>query len=222
MKSKIYALAAIAGLSLAAAGCTTSVSTRTDRTAVEMALISRSAERTVESFTVPADMAGTKFFIKTDEFKAVDQEWSLSQIRRLLLNGGMNEVAEDDADVVIIPSAAIAAMDEASFLIGVPSLPIPVPNVGSIKTPEIALLGRQKQMGLTRLGIYAMDKEDGSMAHDFGTESAQNYYSRWTVLFFISFSVTDLDEPHRDRTERDAKRAEKRAKELAKEEAKEK
>lgn len=197
MQKFLIAIVAMLAVSTLLTACNTSVNSRTERTAVELALLSKSAERTVRGFEITG-MAGKTFAIKSDEFEAVDEEWILAQIRRKLLNAGMMETAADDADIHIIPSVATAGIDESNFQIGIPEFVIPIPGAGAIATPEVTFLGRKKQWGRNRVGVYAVNSEDGALARDFGTSAGEAYFSRWRVLFFIAFSRTDLGEPYRE------------------------
>lgn len=178
--------------------CTTSKVTTTPRSAVEMALMSESAELAL--LGLRGDLpTGARFYLDTSEFEAVDEEFVLSTLRLELLRQGLLAVEErEEADVIVIPRTAISAIDENSSLIGIPDLPIPVPGVGVIQTPEIALFKRAKQIGLTRLGYYGLNQGDSSLAFDAGTASGRSTYTRWTVLFMISFRTTNLSEPYRN------------------------
>ncbi len=177
--------------------CTTSKITTTTRSAVEMALLSQSAESAL--LQLRGDLpAGSRFYMDTSEFEASDEDFVLSTLRLELLRHGMLAVdEEEDAEIVVIPRAAISAIDEGSTLIGLPEFGIPVPGAGMFATPELALFKRHKQEAITRLGYYGINREDASLAFDKGTSAASNTYTRWTVLFVITFRTTNLSEPYR-------------------------
>ncbi len=182
---------------LLVSACSTSKVSTTPRSAVEMAILSESAEKALYQLRggLPT---GKRFYLNTSEFEASDEEFVLSTLRLELLRQGMFAVEDsEDADVVIIPRTAISAIDEGSTLIGIPEFPIPVPTVGVINTPEIALFKRMKQEAVTRIGYYGINREDASLAFDKGTGAASSTYTRWRVLFVISFRTTDLSEPYR-------------------------
>ncbi|MBI1289767.1 hypothetical protein GC173_00790 [bacterium] len=178
------------------AGCSTSRTTTTPRTAIEQALVSQSAEWALEKFEDP-NMSGKTFTFDDSQFDAVDKAFSLSALRLQLLKFGLKEAKADEAELIARPRSAVSSIDDSSFLIGIPELPIIIPGAGSVSIPEIALLGYNKQIGMNRMGMYAAERESGSLAHDFGISASRAHYVRWRVLFFISFRHTNLEEPYR-------------------------
>lgn len=179
-------------------GCSTGYSTITPRSAVEMALMSEAAERTIAQLELPP-MAATykKFHLDDSGFEGTDSKFMLSELRRHLLTGNaMGERPKDDADLVVYPRAAIAAMDESKLLIGIPEFPVPL-GATTLTTPEIALFKRHIQRGRTKLGMFATNTDDGLLAFDAGIKSGNTFYTRWTVLILFTFATTDLTEPYK-------------------------
>jgi hypothetical protein len=192
--SRLLALLVVA---VAFVGCSTSRTTTTARTAVEQALISQSAEFTLNKFD-EADLAGRTFAFDDSQFEATDKGFASSALKLHVLKSGMREAGKaDEAEVAVRPRAAISAIDDSSFLLGIPSLPIVIPGAGSVSIPEVALLGYNKQVGVSRMGMYAIDKADGALLHDYGIQASRAHYVRWRVFFFISFRHTNLEEPYR-------------------------
>lgn len=179
-------------------GCSTGYTTVTPRSAVEMALISESAERTISQLELPP-MAATykKFHVDDSGFEGTDSKFMISELRRHLLTGmAMGEQPKDEADLLVYPRAAVAAMDESKFLIGVPEFPVPL-GATTLTTPEIALFKRHVQRGRTKLGVFGTNADDGLLAFDMGSKSSTTFYTRWTLFVFFTFATTDLTEPYR-------------------------
>lgn len=192
---KLFLLVPVAMLLIA--GCATSKVTSTERTAVEMALLSQSAEDTLSKLDDGTVLYYDRFWIDEEQFQTVDEEFILSTLKLFLLRKGMKAVDKaEDADVLVYPRAANAAMDESKSMIGIPSLPIVIPGAGSVETPEVALYKQHTQAGVNRMGLYGIDAKDRSLAFDFGTEASRKTYTRWTLLFFINFATTNLAYPY--------------------------
>ena len=211
-------------------GCFTGTSTTTPRTATEQALLTASAEAAIakfeehpiyfyKRFVFASQPTATETISDGDrvsridrygppEFVAYERDFILSELRLRFLRHGMHAVdRREDADVIVYPRAAVAAIDEDKFLIGIPSIPLPIPSgeVGGavIKTPELALFRRNEQIGRARLGVYGVDARDGTLAFDLGIVSENRNYVTWTILTLINFSTTNLEEPYREKAKQD-------------------
>ncbi len=199
-------------LALAATGCSSFKTTTTARAATEQGLLSTAAERALAGQVAP-EMPYKRVFMDVSEFKGVDSEFALSALRLRLVEQGYRVVAkEDEADLVVYPRSAVAGIDESTFLIGIPALPIPIPGAGVVTTPEIALFKRFKQIGLARLGAYAVDRDARNLVFDMKTSSGKAYHTRWVILL-VGFNKTDMGEPFRKvkpKTEEKAKPEEKK------------
>jgi hypothetical protein len=211
---KQLAILLIAGL---IAGCSTGKTSTTDRTAVELALLSETAELALMRLN-EAEMEGKSFYLDTSEFKAVDQEYIISTLRLRLLDMGMKlSEKREEADVIVYPRSAIANMDETKVLIGIPALPIAIPGIGAVELPELALFKRMHQRAHNKIGVYAIDSKDRSLAFDLDRSSGTRYYTRWTILIVINFRTTDLPVPYTKKTleEMEERRIEKELREKA-------
>jgi hypothetical protein len=192
--SRFARLAACALLVASVASCASTRTSTTPRTAIEMALISQSAENTLEKFETDA-LTGKSFAMDDTHFEATDKAFAQSALRLQMLKNGMNETKAEEAEVSVRPRVAIAAIDDFNFFIGIPSIPLILPGVGAAPTPELAFFKRAKQIGRNRMGAYAVNK-DGSLAHDFGVQATEVYYTHWTILALINFRRTNLEEPY--------------------------
>jgi len=170
-------------------------STTTDRTAIEQALLSESAVRSVAQMDFKQH-EGKSFFIKEDKFEAVDGKFVMGEVRNKLLEDGLRGAAkEEDADLLVWPRSGAHGIDDSKFLLGIPSIPIPIPTVGTLETPELALFKLERQRGRDRSAIVLEDRETGALAQETGAKSAQVHYDRWVILIFIGFRTTNLGRP---------------------------
>lgn len=192
------ALWTLAGL-LPAVGCMSGRSSTTLRTAVEQALLSQSAEASLEKMQFNS-FAGKTGLIRKDYFCAVDCEYVMGALQRKLLTAGMaladNDKSSATADLIIYPSVAHASIDDSGILIGFPEIPLTIPGMGSMVIPETAFFKYGSQKGLNRMVVYAKDAKTKKMAFTTDIVSSQKYYDRWVLLFIFSFRKTDLLPPH--------------------------
>lgn len=177
-------------------GCKATRMTTTDRTAVEQALLSKSVEATILSNEIPAGH-GTSFQIHKEEYTAADKNLVASRLRAALLKSGYADAAtmEGKSDLTIFPNVDFSAIDDSAFFVGVPSIPIPVPPLGAIQTPELALVKKDDQWGRSRIGVTAIETETGELAFSTIARPAEEKYVRWTLLLVFGFRQTSLDEP---------------------------
>jgi hypothetical protein len=125
-------LAILVCLALPALGCFSSRVTTTARTAVEQALLSQSAESTLAALEIPAELKGKSYFLVEDQFEATDGKWVIAQVHQKLLAAGLKAGGKKTADLFVYPSVANAAIDDSGLFLGIPEIPVPIPNVGTI------------------------------------------------------------------------------------------
>lgn len=184
--------------------CTTTTTSTTPRTAVEIALLTEAAEATIAQVDPDLLYYYERFLIDTAEFDAYEKSYIINALRRRFLEHGMHVVNErSQADLIIYPRSGVSALDESRVFIGIPAIPLPIPSVdgagGFASTPEIALYKKDTQISRSRLGLYGIDRQSGTMAFDLGILASQRYYTRWTFFGLIGFRTTDLGPPYRRR-----------------------
>lgn len=175
-------------------GCVFERQTTTARTGIEELLLSTAAQRAIRKADFKV-LNGKKVFLDLTNLEAVDKGFVIGAIRdRLNVHGGMMVAERKDADAVIEARAAALAIDDDTSFIGVPAIPIPIPAVGTLSTPEIALFKKVDQDSIAKLALFAYDAKTG--AHLMSTENkvGKAYYHRWRVLIVIRFQTTDLKE----------------------------
>ncbi len=183
-------------LAMGTVGCVTQRSTTTERTAVEQALLSQAAEASIPQIAF-SDVDGKQYFVKQDLFEATDGKYLLAVLNKHLVElGGMPADSEEEAEVLIYPAVAHAAVDDTSFLIGFPEIPLVIPGIGSVTVPELALFGYALQKGHNRMFLNVEHADDARPPSSTETVSGHKFYTRWRILFLISFRTTDLDPPH--------------------------
>lgn len=187
-------LAPAGALLLLAAACTTERQTEPAATATEELLVTNAVDRSVQNIHVdfPAD---SKVFVDTQYYDmdgAVRPKYAIAAVREALLHSGAH-LTEDrkDADTVVELRAAAQSIDHNSFLIGVPSFPVPIPLAGTLEFPEIALFKIDKQTGKSSLALTAYDRKNGTLVAATGPRYGEVHIRKY-VIFLVSWSNSDV------------------------------
>jgi len=189
----------------------TRVST-TEHTAVEEALLSEALIKATESLETK-NATGKSFFVKEIEtvegkvtFSDKESEGKahtldkyyvkLAVTEHLLSIGGKLASSEKEADLIVFTQVHTGSIDDSEFAFGVPSIPVPVPGVGTVETPALNLFERHSQYGRAKITVFAVENNSGELAFSLTSDSDGKYYSRWGLFFIIGWRTTDLGEPH--------------------------
>lgn len=182
----------IAFTALLAAGCVQTRVTEPKRAAVEQLLLSTAADRALEQ----ADFVlfnGRKVYVDERYFESYDEEYVIGTIRNRISESGGLLVAElADAEVIVEPRSGALSTDAAESIIGLPSMPVPVPFAGTVTSPEVALYKSQKQFATAKIALFAYYKDSRVHLHSTGDlygEAKHNYY---TFLGFFKYTSSTL------------------------------
>jgi len=180
-------LIAVAGGS---AACTTARVTATERSSIEQRLLVRSLERAAAELDATS-LVGPR--VRIELFTLTKDAYFAREFLRARLETRGVRVAGpgDDADVVIQLFTAALAVDTADTLVGLPAMQAPILGV---PTPEIALFKLERSRGRVEVQTYTYDR-DGRLVSRLHDAKGEARYDRFTLLIFITFTMTDLDEP---------------------------
>jgi hypothetical protein len=161
-------LQAIAVLALGVqcvAGCGTTRSSDTNRTATEQLLISDAIDRAVQSINLQT-LAGQSVYLDDSRLgEVVDRNYLVSTLRQHLLASGCALRAErDQADYIVEARAGAIGTDRNDLLFGVPSMNVPQilpvqPVPAAI--PEVPIAKRRDQRGIAKIAVFAYHRETG-------------------------------------------------------------
>ena len=116
--------------------------------------------------------------------------------KNLLEQGVLVLDKKEDADFSLKLVFDVASIDDSDFVLGLPSVPVPVATSGtSVQTPEISLFSNATQTGKVRFSIYGKEIQTGKLAFLKKSEPIKKFYSRWSLLFIFGWRVTDLGRP---------------------------
>lgn len=187
------ASAALLGLT----GCTTVRLTEPGQTATEQLLISVAVDHAVGQFD-PHIPVGTKVFLDAQYFDsapgdaALYAKYAVASVRDRLLHLGARLVDDrKNADMVAELRTGGQSIDHQDFLIGLPSITVPVPLSGPLTTPKVSIFERDRQTGTAKMAITAYGK-DGALTASTGPAYGHSDQTHWVAFFVFSWTNSDL------------------------------
>jgi len=185
---------AAAVLGLVLTGCHSLNVSEPKRTATEQLLLSTAADRGLEGVDL-APLRGKKVYLEEQYFKCYDQEYILGAIREVISTNGAFLVRNiDDADIVVEPRSGGLGIDTRTSLFGIPAIPFPIPMVGTISTPEVALYKSELHDSTGKFALLAYDNKTGGYVHSTGSLAGKAYFNYYKVLGFFNWRSTDIPE----------------------------
>jgi len=206
-----------ATLMAAFAGCGTTRSTDTSRTATEQLLISDAVDRAVSEVNFRV-LAGKKVYLDPQFLKVAnpadhqftDNQYLTSTLRQHLLASGciLAEKQDDSEYIVEVRSGAIGT-DRHELLYGLPATNLgalaPVPGVPAA-IPEIPFAKRTAQRGVAKLAVFAYERTSGEPVWQSGvsqyTSSSRNIwvlgigpFQSGTIFRGTNFAGRELPNP---------------------------
>jgi hypothetical protein len=185
------------GVACGLAGCSTDRLTEPTETATEQLLVSTAVDAAVARLT-PTITPGTKVFVDAQYVDtapadaALYTKYAVASVRDRLLHLGARLVDDRKAaDMVAELRSGGQSIEHHGFLVGLPSVPVPVPLTGTVTTPKLALFESDRQTGIAKLALTAYDK-DGRLAASTGPTYGESRTEDWTVLFFVSWNDQDI------------------------------
>ena len=153
-------------LALLHAGCGTTRSTDTNRTATEQLLVSDAIDRALQSMNLQSLSGQSVFFDDSKLADVVDKNYLISSLRQYLLaNGCSLKDKREDADFVVEARAGAVGTDRSDLLFGLPSMNVPqialVQPVAAV-IPEIPIAKRKDQRGIAKIAVFAYHRQTGA------------------------------------------------------------
>ncbi|GAB6186294.1 hypothetical protein JCM17478_17960 [Thermopirellula anaerolimosa] len=195
-RSPYYTAVILAAATAVCVGCGTSKWTETRRTATEQLLISASIDQAVSQIDFRA-LVGKKVFLDDSYLKdVVDSTYLVSSLRQQLLAGGaiLTEKKEQADYIVEVRSGAVGT-DMHSLLIGVPqtNLPSALAAAGAPSNiPEIPFVKRTKQTAVTKILLFAYQRESGRPLWQSGQVLAKSWAQDVWILGAGPFQRGDI------------------------------
>ena len=198
-------------LALSLFSCSATRITTTEHTAVEQALLTYSTRKAFSKIDF-SELVNQRVFIESVQLPSytpsfvTGEEENWHQIspnylklvfeKNLLEQGLFVLDKKEDADISLKLVFDIASIDDSDFVLGLPSVPVPVAAAGtSVQTPELSLFSSATQTGKVRFSIYGKENQTGRLVFLKKSEPTEKFYSRWSMLLIFGWRVTDLGRP---------------------------
>jgi hypothetical protein len=151
---------------LAIAGCGTTRSTDTNRTATEQLLVSDAIDKAVQSMSLQSLSGQTVFLDDSRLADVLDKNYLISSLRQnLLANGCELRDKREEADFIVEARAGAVGTDRSDLLFGLPSMNVPqialVQPVAAV-IPEIPIAKRKDQRGIAKIAVFAYHRQTGA------------------------------------------------------------
>ena len=183
-----------AALVLLLTGCHSLKVSEPKRTAAEQLLLSTAADRGLEGVDL-TPLRGKKIYLEEQYFRSYDQEYILGAIRELISKNGAFLVRKiDDAEIIVEARSGGLGIDTRTSLFGIPALPIPIPFVGTLETPEVALYKAELHDSTGKFVLLAYDNKTGGYIHSTGSLAGKAYFNYYKLLGFFNWRSTDIPE----------------------------
>ena len=165
---RVFRLISIALFGALVAGCTAVKESHPPRTATEQLILSHAmidAARQIKADSV----VGKKVWIDLTYLKTIDVEFAQGELRdRLLQQGASLVTASEDAEIIVEARSPGLGIDDSHTMLGLPSIPLPIPGVGMFKTPALPVVEFKKQHGKAGLSITGIDAATGAHVFSVG------------------------------------------------------
>jgi hypothetical protein len=181
------------------AGCTTDRVTEPYQTATEQLLVSTAVDHAIDNLKPPIPR-GSKVYVDAQFFDGtpgtndvVLPRYTISAVRDLVLRAGGDLVDDRKAaDEVVELRNGGQAIDHKTFLVGVPTIPVPIPLAGTVQTPEIAFFKRDNQRGISKIALTVYSQKSGALTGSTGPIYGDSHDTRWTVLLLFGWDTQDI------------------------------
>jgi len=206
MQNKLYSRCFTLSFALLAsffiAGCTTSKTTTTARSATEQLLLSTATDHALLGNGLDS-FSGKKVFLDGSYFDSVDSKYVLGSVRDAISRAGAVIVdTASNSDIIIEARSGSLAINQSDTLFGIPSFGVPIPLAGMIQTPEIAFYKSEKQRSYAKFALLALAKPTGAHVYSSGPLDGKSYHMHFRFLF-VSWFRTDIPEAAKTKEKED-------------------
>ena len=163
-------------LLLAVAGCGTTRSSDTARTATEQLLISHSIDESISELDCTR-LRDKKVFLDAQYLDGtVDKGYLISSLRQHLLAAGcLLQEERSRATYVVEVRAGAIGTDRHSLLVGVPAMTLPTVLPGQPSSiPEIPFIKKSDAIGVAKIAVFAYNRLTGERVWQSGMLEAQS------------------------------------------------
>jgi len=169
-------------------GCSSVRMTMTPRSMLEEKLLFHGLERALAGIDIES-IKGKRVTLETVGLTRDDLPFVESYMRLWLLKNDVRVVqdpAESDLNLKVL--LTVLAVDQSETLFGTPQM-----TVIGVPIPAVAIYRNVRNRGHTEILMYALDRNSETLVQEFNRGSGESRYDRYTILFVINWTSTDLD-----------------------------
>ena len=176
-------------LALSLAGCATTKTSNTARTATEQLLISNAVDQALDKIDFRA-FQGHTVFLDDRYVDCTDKQYVIASVRhRILHQGAILVTKPEEAEVLVEMRTGVVGTDIADSFLGIPEVTVP----GMLTLPEVRVLTRQVQTGTAKLGIVAVDAQTKEVLGEGGMTLARSDTNSWFVAGMGPFKTGSIN-----------------------------
>lgn len=155
-------LALLGAVLVVLGACASVTETNPARTATDMLLVNRAADRAVEGLTLPIPQ-GARVFVDETYFQAENARYALSAIRGALSEAGYAIVRErGEADAIFEVRAGALSLDQLRRVFGIPDMRVPInDSLNVVSLPELSIYSNRDRMGVAEFSGFIYDARTG-------------------------------------------------------------
>jgi len=177
------------------AGCTSTKTTTTARTATEQLLLSTATDHALQD-TGFEMFAGRKVYLDATYFDSYDPKYVLGTLRDAISRAGaLLENTASNSDFIVEARSGALAIDESDTMFGIPSIGLPVPLAGTVQTPEISFYKSERQRSTAKFALLAVARDSGAHVYSTGPLDGKSF-DKHSRFLFISWRRTDVPEKY--------------------------
>ena len=170
----------IVGILLTLSSCThTYQFTYTKKSGIEQLLVTKAVDEAIQMMIV--DMKGSKLFVDVACLMRDEQSYIRKAFIHWFLDAGVF-VSEYswDADYIVSVLVKVAGTDGDQFLLGVPSIPVPLTI--SLATPALTIFNQMTQEGRVEMEVMIYSATAG-IKEKIPSLRGNSYYKKYVFLF---------------------------------------
>ncbi len=175
-------------LSILIIGCTSVRITMTPRSSLEQQLLVQGLERAMAQINIDR-FKGKRVALELVGLTKDDLPFTKEFVRIWMAKHGIRiDQDQKEIDLILKVFARVLAVDQSETLFGTPEfflLGIPI--------PAIVIYRNIRNRGRADLQIYAWDERSEMLIDELPVGIGETKYDRYTILFIISWTSTDLD-----------------------------
>jgi hypothetical protein len=180
------------------AGCTTTKTTTTARTATEQLLLSTATDHALQKIGLDF-LSGRKVFLDSSNYDSYDSKYVIGTLRDALSRcGAILADSATNCDVIVEVRSGALAVNESDTMFGIPSCGIPIPLAGTVQTPEIAFYKSTQQRSYAKFALLVLARDSHAHIYSSGPLDGKSYDKHFRVIF-VSWFRTDV--PEAEKTE---------------------